>query len=436
MTIKRRQLLKNAVYASALASLPLGLSTACYRRQRQRVVVIGGGFAGATAARYLAMWAPELDITLIEKNRQFVSCPQSNLVLSGNRTLTQLTQDYDQLQADKSIQFIQSEVTAVDTQKRQIWLADDSRLSYDRLIIAPGVEFIYDQLPILATAEAQQHVPHAWKAGPQTALLANQLTSMRQGGLVIMTVPAAPFRCPPGPYERACQIALYLKNHNPTGKLLILDANPDIVSKKALFTEAWQQLYAGLIEYQPMNPLESVNVATLEVESFFDHYQADVLNVIPPQKAGKVAEMAGVINVDNRWCDVDYLTYESTAVERVHVIGDAVAAKVPKSAHIANQQAKVCAAAVIALLREQLPVQQPVFSNTCYSFVDGEKAGHVAAVYRYDKDSRDMLPHDSGGVSQTASVAEGRYAEGWAKNIWADTLGSVITASEDQQTLG
>lgn len=164
MTIKRRQLLKNAVYASALASLPLGLSTACYRRQRQRVVVIGGGFAGATAARYLAMWAPELDITLIEKNRQFVSCPQSNLVLSGNRTLTQLTQDYDQLQADKSIQFIQSEVTAVDTQKRQIWLADDSRLSYDRLIIAPGVEFIYDQLPILATAEAQQHVPHAWKA--------------------------------------------------------------------------------------------------------------------------------------------------------------------------------------------------------------------------------------------------------------------------------
>ncbi|MAK66406.1 MULTISPECIES: NAD(P)/FAD-dependent oxidoreductase [unclassified Methylophaga] len=423
MTIKRRQLLKNAAYLSAAMAMPLGLSTACYRGQKQRVVIVGGGFSGATAARYLSLWAPDIDITLIEKNSQFISCPQSNLMLSGNRNLQQLTHEYVNLQADKAIRFIQSEVTAVDVDKRQLWLADDSRVDYDRLIIAPGVDFIYDQFPILATAEAQQHVPHAWKAGAQTELMANQLKSMRQGGLVIMTVPAAPFRCPPGPYERACQIALYLKNHNPSGKLLILDANPDIVSKKALFTEAWQQLYDGFIEYQPMNPVESVNVANLEVESFFESYKADVLNVIPPQRAGKVAAMAGVINIDNRWCDVDYLTYESTAVERVHVIGDAVAAKVPKSAHIANQQAKVCAAAVIALLRDELPEQQPVFSNTCYSFVDGQQAGHVAAVYRYDKDSRDMLPHPSGGVSESASEQEGLYAQGWAENIWADTLG-------------
>ena len=372
MTIKRRQVLKNAAYLSAMAALPLGLSTACFRHQKQKVVVIGGGFAGATAARYLAMWAPELDITLIEKNRQFISCPQSNLVLSGSRNLSQLTHNYSALQTDKAIRFVQSEVIAVDTENRQLWLADESRVDYDRLIIAPGVSFIYDQLPILATAEAQEHVPHAWKAGEQTLLLANQLKSMRQGGVVIMTVPAAPFRCPPGPYERACQIALHLKQHNPTGKLLILDANPDIVSKKALFTEAWQQQYDGLIEYQPMNPLESVNVANLEVESFFDRYQADVLNVIPPQKAGAVAAMAGVINVDNRWCDVDFLTYESTAVERVHVIGDAVAAKLPKSAHIANQQAKVCVAAVIALLRDELPEQQPIFSNTVLS-MDGKQ---------------------------------------------------------------
>jgi NADPH-dependent 2,4-dienoyl-CoA reductase/sulfur reductase-like enzyme len=423
MTIKRRQVLKNAAYLSAMAAMPLGLSTACYRNQKQKVVVVGGGFAGATAARYLGMWAPELDITLIEKKRQFISCPQSNLVLSGNRNLSQLTHDYSALQTDKAIRFVQSEVIAVDTENRQLWLADESRVDYDRLIIAPGVSFIYDQLPILATVEAQEHVPHAWKAGEQTLLLANQLKSMRQGGVVTMTVPSAPFRCPPGPYERACQIALYLKQHNPTGKLLILDANPDIVSKKALFTEAWQQQYDGLIEYQPMNPIESVNVANLEVESFFDRYQADVLNVIPPQKAGAVAAMAGVINVDNRWCDVDFLTYESTAVERVHVIGDAVAAKLPKSAHIANQQAKVCAAAVIALLRDELPEQQPIFSNTCYSFVDGQQAGHVAAVYRYDKNSQDMVPHPSGGVSETASEQEGRYAQGWAENIWADTLG-------------
>lgn len=423
MTIKRRQLLKNAVYLSALTSIPLGLSTACSRGQKQRVVIVGGGFSGATAARYLSLWAPEIDITLIEKNNQFISCPQSNLILSGNRSLQQLTHDYAHFQTDRSIRFVQSEVTAVDAEKRQLWLVDGGRIDYDRLIIAPGVDFIYDQLPILATAQAQQHVPHAWKAGAQTVLLANQLKAMRKGGTVIMTIPTAPFRCPPGPYERACQIALYLKQHNPTSKLLILDANPDIVSKKALFTDAWQQSYPGLIEYEPTNSIESVNVASLKVESFFDQYQADVLNVIPPQKAGKVAAMAGVINIDNRWCDVDFLTYESTAVERVHVIGDAVAAKVPKSAHIANQQAKVCAAAIIALLRDELPEQQPVFSNTCYSFVDGQQAGHVAAVYRYAADSREMIPHPSGGVSASASEQEGRYAEGWAQNIWADTLG-------------
>ncbi len=423
MAVKRRQLLKTALYGSVLLSAPLSLTTACSAARKPKVVVVGGGFAGATAARYLAMWAADFDITLIEKNQQFISCPQSNLVLSGNRTLAQLTRDYAALRANSRIRFVGAEVTAIDVEKRQLWLNDDSRVDYDRLILAPGVDFIYDQLPFLATAEAQQKVPHAWKAGPQTVLLAEQLQAMRKGGTVIMTIPAAPFRCPPGPYERACQIALFLKQHNPRGKLLILDANPEIISKQALFSTVWQQDYPGLIDYQPMNPVESVDLASLEVESFFDHYQADVLNVIPPQKAGVVAAMAGVINVDERWCGVDLLTYESTAVDHVHVIGDAVAAKVPKSAHIANQQAKVCAAAVIALLRGELSEQQPVFSNTCYSFIDGQRAGHVATVYRYDADSKDMLPHPSGGISVSASELEGRYAEGWAQNIWADSLG-------------
>ena len=423
MAVKRRQLLKTALYGSVLLSAPLSLTTACSAVRKPKVVVVGGGFAGATAARYLAMWAADFDITLIEKKQQFVSCPQSNLLLSGNRTLAQLTRDYAALQANSRIRFVGAQVTAVDVEKRQLWLNDDSRIDYDRLILAPGVDFIYDQLPFLATAEAQQKVPHAWKAGPQTVLLARQLQAMRQGGTVIMTIPAAPFRCPPGPYERACQIALFLKQHNPRGKLLVLDANPEIISKQALFSTVWQQDYPGLIDYQPMNPVDSVDLADLRVESFFDQYSADVLNVIPPQKAGAVAAMAGVINVDERWCGVNLLTYESTAVDHVHVIGDAVAAKVPKSAHIANQQAKVCAAAVIALLRDELPEQQPVFSNTCYSFVDGQRAGHVATVYRYDAGSKDMLPHPSGGVSAIASEQEGRYAEGWAQNIWADSLG-------------
>jgi len=237
-----------------------------------------------------------------------------------------------------------------------------------------------------------------------------------------MTVPATPFKCPPGPYERACQVAFYLKQHNPKAKLLILDANADVASKKALFKAAWQEYYADLIEYVPNSTIENIDVANLKVETEFDEFDADVLNVIPPQKAGKVAEMAGVINVDARWCRVDFLTYESTAKQNVHVIGDAVHAKLPKSGHMANSQAKVCAAAIIALLAEQAVEYEPVFSNTCYSFIDDKQAIHVAAVYRYNSEQKQMIPMAGGGVSQQASVLEGDYANAWAKNIWADVL--------------
>lgn len=419
----RRRLLRSGLWASAALSLPLAGMTGCNQRRKAKVLVIGAGFAGATAARYLAMWDPSLDITLIERHTQFISCPQSNMVLSDSRQLTQLTRDYRSMSLENNLQFRQARVEAIDTERQQVYLTGGERLAYDRLIIAPGIELVYDNLPMLASPEAQQHIPHAWKAGPQTDLLRRQIGAMPTGGTVVMTVPMAPYRCPPGPYERACHIALYLKRHNPTAKLLVLDANPDITSKKDLFVEAWQQLYPGLIEYIPTSGIDSVDVAQRSVETLFDSYQADVLNVIPPQRAGKVAEMAGVINIDERWCDVDYLTYESTAVPKVHVIGDVVAAKVPKSGHIANQQAKVCAAAVINLLKDQQPEQMPVFSNTCYSFIDDKQAGHVAAVYRYDADSQDMLPMPGGGVSPHGSELEGRYAEAWAQNIWVDMLG-------------
>jgi len=289
-------------------------------------------------------------------------------------------------------------------------------------VIAPGIDFIYDDLPMLASYEAQQKVPHAWKAGPQTSLLKQQIHNMKPGGTVVMAVPTGPLRCPPGPYERACQIAYYLKHNNPTAKLIVLDANADIMSKKGLFRAAWQEHYADLIEYIPSSPIEDIDVAKLQIESEFDSYSADVLNVIPPQKAGKVAEMAGVINVDERWCKVDFLTYESTEQKNVHVIGDAIAAKLPKSGHMANAQAKVCAAAVVSLLKEQLPEQEPVINNTCYSFVDNKQAVHVAAVYRYDKEQKTMKAMPGGGVSKQASELEGAYADAWAKNIWADAL--------------
>lgn len=423
MAINRRNLIKTAAAAGSLAMFPhLGFAAPSKGSPKQRVVVVGGGFAGATAAKYLKMWAPDLDVVMIEKNTHFVSCPQSNLVLSGNRTLQQLTYDYQTLSSHHDVYTVQATVTAIDAEQRAVRLHDGTAIDYDRLIIAPGVDFIYDALPMLTPDIVESRIPHAWKAGPQTQLLADQLKAMPQGGKVVMTVPNAPFRCPPGPYERACQIALFLKQHNPTGKLIILDANGDIVSKKALFKGAWAKYYADLIDYYPSNAVEEVDVDTLTVESLFDKVTADVLNIIPPQKAGKVADLAGVINVDNRWCAVDFRTYESTAVEGVHVIGDAVAANMPKSGHIANAQAKVCAAAVIALLKQQPFEPRPKFGNTCYSFVDANQAGHVAAVFGYDQTAGQMAAMPGGGVSPSATEQEGRFADAWAHNLWSDIL--------------
>ena len=422
MSLKRRRFIQTATMLGAAAMLPSISFAKRTPTNKQRVVVIGGGFSGATAAKYLKMWGADLEVIMIERNAQFVSCPQSNFVLSGNRTLQQLTHDYHGLTEQYGVQTVQAEVVAIDTDKQRVTLHDGVIIAYHRLIIAPGIDFIYDDLPMLDNYEAQQKIPHAWKAGPQTTILKQQLHSMKQGGTMIMTVPATPFRCPPGPYERACQVAYYLKNNNPTAKLLILDANGDVASKKALFKSAWQEYYANLIEYIPNSSIEDINIRTLDVDTEFDNFSADVLNVIPAQKAGKVAEMAGIIDVDQRWCSVDFLTYESKVKQNVHVIGDAVHAKLPKSGHMANAQAKVCAAAVIALLSDQQPEQEPVFSNTCYSFVDNKRAGHVAAVYRYDKEKLAMIPMPGGGVSAEATELEGAYAEAWAKNIWADTL--------------
>jgi sulfide dehydrogenase [flavocytochrome c] flavoprotein chain len=421
MALKRRSFIKTAVAAGSVAMLPTSVFAIPNKQTKQKVVVVGGGFAGATAAKYMRMWDADLEIILIERNAQFVSCPQSNLVLGGSRNLQQLTHDYQDLNK-LGVKTVQAEVVAIDTDKQTVKLHDGVEVEYDRVVIAPGIDFVYDDLPMLASYEAQQIVPHAWKAGPQTSILKQQLHNMKQGGTMVMAVPNGPLRCPPGPYERACQIAYYLKHNNPTAKLIVLDANADIMSKKGLFRAAWQENYADLIEYIPSSPIEDIDVTNLLIESEFDGYSADVLNVIPPQKAGKVAEMAGVINVDERWCKVDFLTYESTEKKNVHVIGDAIAAKLPKSAHMANAQAKVCAAAVVSLLKEQMPEQQPVINNTCYSFIDDKQAMHVAAVYRYDKEQKTMIAMPGGGVSDQASELEGAYANAWAKNIWADAL--------------
>ena len=387
-----------------------------------RVVVIGGGYAGATAAKYLRLWSlGAIEVIMVEANQQFVSCPLSNLVLGGSKTIHDLTFGYDALKANHGIKWLQDTVTAIDSGAKKVSMLR-GELSYDRLIVAPGIDFNYDELPMLASAEAQLQVPHAWKAGWQTVNLRKQLEAMPDGGVFVMNVPKAPYRCPPGPYERACQVASYLKVHKPKSKIIVLDANAEIISKKGLFTKVFKETYAGIIDYRPDHSIKGVDLATKTVITDFDKISADVLNVIPPQRAGKIAQIAALTEKDYPWCEVNFLSYESKLVEHVHVLGDSVAAGLPKSAHMATNQAKVCANAIVQLMAGQAPDPAPVFANTCYSFVSDTSAMHVANVYRYDVGKKMMISAEGGGVSISPSEKEAVYATAWAQNIWADTL--------------
>ena len=421
MTFNRREFLQwisAAAGAGALGGCAGGSGSA------GKVVVVGAGYGGATAAKYIKLWAPEIDVTIVERNAEFISCPLSNLVIGGNTTIAELTFSYEGLKR-RGITLVRDEVVAVDATKREVRLAGGSTLAYDRLIVSPGVEFMYNTIPGLNNAEAQNRVLHAWKAGPQTLALRRQLEAMRDGGVFAIHIPKAPYRCPPGPYERVCQVADYLKRAKPKSKILVLDANEDIVSKKGLFLAAWNGPYKGMIDYKPNSELVDVDVKTLTAKLQFEDVKADVLNVVPPQKAGLIAEKAGLINANNRWCAVDWRSMESTAVPGVHVLADATLSgpAMPKSASMANQHAKVCAAAVAALLKGQPVNPAPMMMNTCYSFVDGKTVMHVASVHAYDATEKTMVPvKGAGGVSDKASEQEGLYAWGWARNIWAEAL--------------
>jgi sulfide dehydrogenase [flavocytochrome c] flavoprotein subunit len=385
-----------------------------------RVVVVGAGFGGATAARYLKMWGGNVDVTLVDRNPAFVSCPISNLVLGGHKQMADITVGYAGLR-NLGVKVVQGEVTAVDAGAKQVRLADGTRIAYDRLILSPGVDF--DAVPGLAAHEA--HVLHAWKAGPQTAALRRQLEAMADGGVYALSIPRAPYRCPPGPYERMCMVASYFKQHKPRSKVLVFDANPEITSKKGLFEKAVADHYKGIIEYKPNAELREVTGAqTAKLE--FDDIRANVLNVVPPQRAGDIARQAGVVNINNRWVGVNWLTMESTAVPGIHVLGDATfpGPGMPKSGHMANQHGKVAAAAIIQLLKGQPVNMTPVVMNTCYSFVTASDVIHVASVHQYDAADKTFKPvPGSGGVSSAASAQEGRYALSWATNIWADMFG-------------
>jgi sulfide dehydrogenase [flavocytochrome c] flavoprotein chain len=389
-----------------------------------RVVVVGGGFGGATAAHYLRRWGGNVDVTLVDRNAEFVSCPISNLVLGGHRQMADITRGYGGLAA-LGVKLVRGEVSAIDTAGKTVRLQDGRSLPYDRLVVSPGVDFMTDRIAGLGAALDGGRVLHAWKAGPQTLALRRQLEAMPDGGVFAMAIPAAPYRCPPGPYERACMVASYFKQAKPRSKLIVFDANPDIQSKKGLFLKAWGEHYAGMIDYRPNAALREVTPdGTAKFE--FEDIRPAVLNVIPPMRAGDIAQRAGLITANDRWCGVDWLTLESTAVPGVHVLGDATlsAPAMPKSGHMANQHAKVAAAAIISLLRGEPVNPAPVVMNTCYSFVTADEAVHVASVHQYDAADRSFkaVP-GAGGVSAVANRAEGRYALSWALNTWADMLG-------------
>lgn len=417
----RRDFIKSAAALGALSFAPYAGAMG-KRSPIGRVVIIGGGYAGTSAAKYIRMWSTGgIEVVVIERSPQFVSCPLSNLVLGGSQQINDLTFGYDLLKKNHGIQWVQDSVIAIDTGARKVTMQRGD-ITYDRLIIAPGVDFIYDSMPQLQTTEAQKQIPHAWKAGWQTVYLRQQLESMPDGGVFVMTIPKAPYRCPPGPYERVCQVAHYLKNHKPNSKIIVLDANAEIVSKKGLFTKVWASTYTGMIDYRHDSAVVSVDVPTKTVSTEFEQVKADVLNVIPPQRAGKPAQMADLLESDYPWCEVDFLSYESEKIKNVHVIGDSVASGLPKSAHMATSQARVCASAVVELMQGRAPDPMPVFANTCYSFVDDKQAMHVANVYRYDAAKKIMVSAEGGGVSLVPSDKEGAYAKAWAHNIWSDIL--------------
>jgi NADPH-dependent 2,4-dienoyl-CoA reductase/sulfur reductase-like enzyme len=419
----RRTFLKVGVAAASAALLP---RAARAQGTAARVVVVGGGFAGASCARALRQLEPRIAVTLVEANPTFTACPLSNSVIGGLRELSAQQFTYERVAAD-GVTIVRTTATGVDAQRRSVTLADGSRLPYDRLVLAPGIDIRWGALPGYDEAAAAL-MPHAWRAGEQTLLLRRQLEAVDDGGLVVISAPANPFRCPPGPYERASLIAHFLKTKKPRSKLIVLDAK-DTFSKQRLFQAAWAELYPGLLEWVPLSKggnVTSVDAATRTLVTDFGRHQAKVANVIPPQKAGRIAEVAGVADRSG-WCPIDPMTLESKLQPNIHIIGDAaIAGAMPKSAFAANAQAKVCAAAITTLVRGGTP-PAPKLINTCYSLVAPDYGISVAGVYHPAGGQLAEVP-GAGGVSpaeasRAVRAAEAALAEAWFRTITAEVFG-------------
>lgn len=419
----RRQFLKTG---TALALMSGSLSA--FAMRGAKVVVIGGGYGGATAAKYIRLLSDhKIDVTLVEPDKEFISCPLSNLILGGSRKLADLSRPYSTLTSKHGIRVVHELATGIDPVARSISLSGGSKLSYDKLVLSPGIDLDFSSIEGLANAQASGQILQAWKAGPETLALRRQLEAMPDGGVYALTIPEAPFRCPPGPYERACQIAWYFKNFKPKSKVLVLDANQDIVSKPGLFKKAFEERYKGIVEYR--NQHKAIAVSPKEGLIKFDvqgDVKANVINVLPAMRAGKIALQTGLANMaNNRWCGVNYQSFESSVAKDIFVIGDAiqVAQLMPKSGHMANNHAKVAAAAIVAQLNGLEINPAPMLTNTCYSYIDDRNVVHVASVHEYVASERTFkVVQGSGGLSAAPTELEGSHANTWARTIWADML--------------
>ncbi|HNA81388.1 MAG TPA: FAD-dependent oxidoreductase [Thiobacillaceae bacterium] len=424
MAIDRRDFLKyaGAGFATTLAGLAVP-RTALAKKGKPKVVIVGAGFGGATCAKYLRMWDSNIDVTLIEANDKFYSCPLSNWVVGGMLTMKDLTKSYDGLKK-RGVKMLHDRVIGIDTDKRVLSTQKGAKVPYDHVILAPGIDFMTDLIEGYDQALAAGKITHAWKAGTQTELLRKQLEAMPDGGTFVISSPARPQRCVSGPYERASLAAHYFKQHKPKSKIILLDADVDIISKGPMYRQAWKTMYEGMIDYRPNNRVVKVDASTMTVSTEFEDVKGDVLNIIPRGRAGDVCALAGVrADTAGIWCPVNGVTYESPKAQFVHVIGDSVASNMPKSAHVSNNQAKICAAALVEIFNGREPDPYPVIGSTSYSATSDHTSGPIAVVMRYDPDKEAYIRQPKGGASEVGDETNFEYMKSWAENIWADTLG-------------
>lgn len=416
--MNRRSFMKllGAATGVGLAGMPyISNAAEIMPKKGRRVVVVGGGYGGTIVAKFIRMNDPSIEVVLIDRDKVFISCPFSNLVIGGSRKLDENKITREHLATNHGVKLVYDEVTAVDTAAKKVVMAGGT-ISYDRLVLSPGIDFRFDEIEGYDPVETPKVIPHAWKAGEQTLLLRKQLEDMKAGGTVVVSIPVTPFRCPPGPYERISQMAWHLKNNKPGSRIVVLDANPDIVSKAGLFRKGWAKHYEGMIDYRAANKVVKVDAKKRSVDTGVEEIAGAVVNLIPPQKAGLIAHKAGLVGEDKKWCPVNQVTFESTIVKDVHIIGDAsIAGAMPKSGYSANSQAKVAALNIVQLMNGKDPID-PSHVNVCYSYITDKEAVTVSAVYKV-ADGKTIAVPNSGGVSPDLSELEGIYGHSWIKNI-------------------